>query len=236
MNDGYSRSLAMIEKVASSLGPLVAEFVFVGGATVGLLVEDPSLRRIRTTFDVDLVTEVLSTGDYYQLAERLRSRGFREDSRPEAPICRWVVGGVMVVVVPSNDATLGFSNRWYQETMRTALAHSLPQGRSIRCISPACFLATKLVAFSDRGQGDYEASHDIEDVITLIDGRPRLVEEIRTADTKLRAFVASGLGDLLARPNATFILAGHLGPDAAEQARLPQLRRRLEEIAELCDE
>ena len=39
--------------------------------------------------DVDLITEVASLRDYYQLAERLRQRGFVEDQSQGAPICRW---------------------------------------------------------------------------------------------------------------------------------------------------
>jgi hypothetical protein len=52
----------MLFEARLELGSWVAEVVFVGDATVALLVEDPSLRRIWTPFDVALVAEVLSTG------------------------------------------------------------------------------------------------------------------------------------------------------------------------------
>jgi hypothetical protein len=43
-------------------------------------------------------------------------------------------------------------------------------------------------AFLARGRGDYLTSHDMEDIITLIDGRREIVEEIEksvTADLKM---------------------------------------------------
>jgi len=48
-------------------------------------------------------------------------------------------------------------------------------------ISPAAFLATKYVAFSDRGNGDHYGSHDLEVFITVVDGRADIVAEIRAA-------------------------------------------------------
>lgn len=39
------------------------------------------------------------------------------------------------------------------------------------------FCATKLEAFGGRGKNDYLASHDLEDLITVVDGRPELLED-----------------------------------------------------------
>ena len=40
------------------------------------------------------------------------------------------------------------------------------------------FLATKLAVFDGRGEGDYVLSHDMEDIIVLLDGRRGIVEEV----------------------------------------------------------
>jgi hypothetical protein len=45
-------------------------------------------------------------------------------------------------------------------------------------ISPPYFIATKPEAFKSRGRGDYNNSHDLEDLLTVIDGREAIVEEI----------------------------------------------------------
>lgn len=43
------------------------------------------------------------------------------------------------------------------------------------------FIATKLEAFADRGGGDFLASHDLEDITTVTDGRPELTDEAAAA-------------------------------------------------------
>jgi hypothetical protein len=58
-------------------------------------------------------------------------------------------------------------------------------------IPPApVFIATKWDAFLDRGRDDYLGSHDIEDVITIVAGRPELISELESAPVELRAWLA----------------------------------------------
>ncbi len=39
--------------------------------------------------------------------------------------------------------------------------------------------------FACGGKGDFQMSHNIEDIVALIDGRRELVEETRNSDKKL---------------------------------------------------
>jgi len=57
---------------------------------------------------------------------------------------------------------------------------------AIKLVSSPYFLATKIEAFTGRGGGDYQASHDLEDIITLLDGRPEIVAEIGAAPRDLK--------------------------------------------------
>lgn len=70
-------------------------------------------------------------------------------------------------------------------------------------------------------------SHDLEDVITVIDARPEIVDEMRSAPADVRAYIAAELQQLLSARAFTDALPGFLLPDAATQARLPILVRRL---------
>ncbi len=73
--------------VAEALGDLREDVVFVGGATVGLLITDQAAPTVRPTKDVDVVIEVASYADYQlTIVPRLRESGFRESTEPEAPI------------------------------------------------------------------------------------------------------------------------------------------------------
>ena len=46
-------------------------------------------RKLLERKDVDAIVDVASYGGYASLAERLRSLGLVEDTRPGAPLCRW---------------------------------------------------------------------------------------------------------------------------------------------------
>lgn len=86
--------------VAQRMRSLQTSFVFVGGAVVPILVDHPSLTEFRPTKDVDLVTEVVTLGEFYALEEKLRRAGFRHDTSEEAPLCRWVIEGCRVDIMP----------------------------------------------------------------------------------------------------------------------------------------
>ena len=108
-------NVQMLDIVAERLGDdLCGRLVFVGGAVAGLLITDPAQPAIRPTEDVDLLAQVIVRSDYYALEAELRARGFSQDMRAGAPICRWIVANVTVDVMPTLPEVLGFSNRWYR--------------------------------------------------------------------------------------------------------------------------
>jgi hypothetical protein len=51
-------------------------------------------------------------------------------------------------------------------------------------------LATKLEAFANRGGGDYLASHDLEHIVSVIDGRPTIEKDVESASPEIRDFLA----------------------------------------------
>jgi predicted nucleotidyltransferase len=208
-------------------------FVFIGGCISGLLVTDAAASPARTTRDVDVIVEVVTLADYHRLEKELLEIGFRHDLSPDAPICRWTVGSALVDVMPSDERVLGFGNRWYRDAIRTAEPFALPKSGPIRLITAPLFLATKLEAFRGRGGGDYYASHDLEDVIALIDGRAELVDEITASTGELREFLTTQIAVLLADAAFLQALPGHLPGDAAGQGRLPVVLDRLRQIAAL---
>ena len=220
--------------VAVRLDTLVADVVFLGGATVDLLLTDPGARAARKTRDVDVIVEVASTFDYQaSLGPKLRQRGFREDDGPDAPLCRWVVDEVKVDVMPSDARVLGFTNPWYPAALATAVSYALSEGPTIRLVSGPCFLATKLAAFKNRGRGDLLGSVDIEDIVAILDGRLEVEEEVRGAPQDVRTYVAGELDALVSEGDLIDVLPGHLEGDAAYQARLPRLVARIERLAQL---
>lgn len=158
------------------------------------------------------------------------SRGLAEDTRPGAPLCWWRRDDLIVDVMPTDATVLGFSNRWYPAAIAAAQTIDIG-GHRVRVVTPTLFIATKLDAFHGRGDGDIVASHDLEDIIAVVDGRPEIVSEVATASTDVRHYIASELRDLLANRDFTEALAGVLLPDSASQARRGLLEGRLRSMA-----
>ncbi|MDA8259568.1 MAG: hypothetical protein M0Z99_28680 [Betaproteobacteria bacterium] len=224
----------MMELVAEQLGDgLREELVFVGGAVTGLLITDPAQPAIRPTEDVDLIVQATVRADYVHVEKALRAQGFVNDISKDAPICRWRVGAVTVDVMPTLKEILGFSNRWYPLALATARKTPLPSGMVIRLITAPVFVATKFEAFADRGNSDYLFSHDLGDLISVIDGRDELMAECRQLDDALKVYLRDWVGRLLATPAFLEALPGHLPGDAASQARLPDLEDKLRLLAKL---
>jgi len=233
MANTQNPNLDILELTIHQLGELADDLVFVGGCATGLLLTDPAAAPVRVTRDVDAIVQVVSQAEYYQFAEKLRGKGFREDAEEDAPMCRWRGETVILDVMPIDPKILGFGSDWYREAQRNATQYPLPSGKVIRLITSPYFLITKLDAFNGRGKGDYMQSHDIEDIVTILDGRPGLLEELENAEPKIKRELASRFEAL--RQNFRFInaVAGHLAPDEASQARLPRIIETIEVISKL---
>jgi predicted nucleotidyltransferase len=231
-------NLGILEIVAEALGPLKNEVVFVGGCAAGLLLTQARAESIRPTEDVDLIVSVVTTQDYYQFEKHLRERAFTSDQRANAPICRWLYKLVQIDVMPTISNVLGFANNWYQYAYETATPFSLPSGQSINLVSAPCFIATKLEAFRSRGRDlngrpDYMGSHDLEDIVSIIDRRPELLEECVAESNDLRQFLAANFTSLLQQDDFRSTLPGHLPGDKASQDRLGLLRSKIMALANL---
>ena len=214
-----------VVRVARRLGDLREQVAFLGGAVLGLLLDAPAAGGIRPTDDVDVVIDIASQHDRMELDQTLRRLGFRPDATPSAPICRWKLDGVSVDIMPTAPDILGFANRWYPAALETAAPYELAPGLVIRVVRAPCFIATKLEAFRGRGNGDYMASHDLEDVIAVVDGRDALIDETCAAPTDVRDYLAATFRELLATSEFVEAIAGHVvGDDARARAVMQRLK------------
>lgn len=227
MNDP---NLAQLIKAAEALRPLLPEIVFVGGCMTGLLITDAAAPSPRGTMDVDVIAEITSYPQYSRFGERLRALGFAEDFSEGAPLCRWVKDRTILDVMPLDPHILGFSNRWYRAAMERSTSTVVGNQIQIRIITAPYFIATKFEAFKGRGNRDFMGSHDLEDVIAVVDGRESLVSEVRAEPEELRDFIREEVSKLLDDANFNDAVPGYLLPDTASQARVPLVRSRLTEL------
>jgi hypothetical protein len=219
--------------MAAKLKPLLPEITFVGGCTTGLLITDPAASPVRATDDVDVIVEVASYAEYSRFSKRLRSLGFSEDTSEDAPICRWLVDQMKLDVMPTDEKILGFSNRWYKPAIETADLVPLG-GFELRVVTAPYFLATKLEAFRGRGKDDFDASSDLEDIVTLLDGRPTIVEEVANSSAPLRRYVGREVGKLLDNHEFLDSLPGHLAGDPISQSRISIILEILRSLRDLA--
>jgi hypothetical protein len=224
-------NIEILEAAAERLKILAEDMVFVGGCATGLLLTDPAASPVRPTIDVDVLVEVASLVEYHRLSEQLHQLGFAEDTSEDAPICRWKTPDVILDVMPTDPKILGFGNRWFTLAYKASEWRTLPSGKQIRLLPAPYFLATKLEAFENRGGNDYLMSRDMEDIITVLDGRSEIVSEVQEAGTELKRYLAERCSLLLNERDFLDALPGHLLPDAASQDRSALITDRLKAIA-----
>lgn len=216
--------------VADRLERIGLPYAFVGGSIVNLLIDYPQLIPARPTDDVDVIIDLISGARYSEVEARLRGVGFSHDMRQGAPQCRWTLEGVTVDIMPTDGTGLGLNTTWFAEALATATIQTVAHSE-FRIISPVAFLATKYTAFLDRGNRDYYGSHDLEDFMTVVDGRAGIVAEIDQSSASLRAFVITSVRQLLADPAFHGAVPGYLPPE--EEGRIVLLRTKLDGIASL---
>ena len=223
-------NVELLARVAEALGDLRERLVFVGGCATALLLTDPAAPPVRATHDVDAVVACVSLPEYHRLGDALRARGFSQTLVDGEPPYRWTFAGMKLDVMPTVETVLGFSNSWYEPAMEAAVTVQLRQGLRIRLVTPPYFVATKLEAFEDRGRGDYLESHDLEDVLSVVDGRPELVDEIAKTEFNLRGYIAAVCARLVADEGFINALPG-LIIEGSPAGRVPIVLERLRKIA-----
>ncbi len=135
--------------------------------------------------------------------------------------------------MPTDERVLGFANRWYPLAHKSAVRTTLPSGRRIRLISAPAFLATKLEAFATRGRGDLMSSHDFEDIINVLDGRPEIVDEVALAGDELVSYLVTCLGDIARLPDFQNTLPGLVEFDELYEERVRRVRERINAITRM---
>jgi predicted nucleotidyltransferase len=205
---------SMLVRVASALGDeLRSRLVFVGGCTTALLVTDDHAQgEIRYTHDVDLIVDLVGYAQWAELQEKLSQNGFTT-SMSEPVICRMLLGDLKVDFMPTDSNILGFTNKWYEKAITCAEEYALTHDLTIRILPAPIFMATKFEAYSGRGNNDPLGSHDMEDILWLIDGRSSLLEEIQSTDQDVKNYLAQKAHELINHPDVEAAISGNVRGD-----------------------
>lgn len=138
-------NIVRIRAVNQALRELGDQVVFVGGATVSLYA-DRAVFEVRPTDDIDVIIEILNYKQRQQLEERLREIGFSNDIE-SGVICRLKIRGIVVDIMPTDDPSIGFKNKWYPKGYEHAIVYTLNDGHKIRILTAPYFICDKVRGF-----------------------------------------------------------------------------------------
>jgi hypothetical protein len=197
MNQDHHTNQVRLKAVHNSLGELRDKVVFVGGSTVSLYADIPTL-NIRPTDDVDIIVELLNYNNRTELEAKLLELGFQHDIE-SGIICRYRVKSIIVDIMPTTSESIGFSNRWYPMGFHTAMNYMLDD-IIIKILNAPMFITTKLEAFKDRGS-DGRTSHDFEDIVYVLENRQSIWEEMANASEEIKDYLRYEFTQLRKNPS-----------------------------------
>lgn len=198
-----------VRTIALGLKPL-DDFVFVGGAIVDCYVTSLAAEQARITDDIDVTLQLTHYGVYAELQEKLIQSGFSPDTSSKV-ICRYQYKGITVDIMPDNPHILGFSNKWYKDGIRHAIAYRIDDDLDIKIFPAPLYLASKIEAFRHRGAKDKRISTDFEDIIFVLENRNEIIVEIARADPNVRLYIVDFLSALVKEQDTQEAIRAVLG-------------------------
>ena len=205
-----------IKGVYNALAELKDSVVFVGRATVSLYADSPDSVDVRPTDDIDVLIEIGTYGAYVQLQDKLFQLGFSIDKTSKVT-CRYKYEGLTEDVMPTDEAVLGFTNKWYKEGFDNMEKYRLDERTEVNIFSPPYFIASKLEAFKGRGNGDGRTSQDFEDIVFVLDNRSTIWEELKSTNAELNEYLKRECKKIFENSNIEEWLSAHLEYTTAAQ-------------------
>lgn len=226
----HIQNMLRLKAVADVLHDWKDQIVFVGGATTSLYVSSPKAIEVRTTDDVDIVIELVSLDAYYKMQDKLIEMGFKNDTEASI-ISRFIYQGIKVDFMPTEPDVLGFSNIWYKPGIENAVHVELDDGQNIQIFTTPYFLASKMEAFKGRGKGDFYASHDLEDIVFVLDNKDDVSTDLNQAPEDASRYLRNEFQQLLEKPSFKESLYGHV--EQLDQTK--RVKRILEILQDFCN-
>ena len=132
-------------------------------------------------------------------------------------------------VIPTDTKVLGFSNIWYKDGFNNSVEKRI-EGQAINAFDLPYLLATKVEAFKGRGKGDFRSTHDIEDIVTLFDGRSSIVEDLKKAKSDVLDYLKAEFSNFIANDNFEQAIEAHISDRQNTLARKEIVLKRIREI------
>jgi predicted nucleotidyltransferase len=217
----------VIRKIALALGPLNEHVVFVGGATVGLYIDDPAADDVRPTKDVDISLSIATLGELEAIREDLTKKGFNQTSEDHV-ICRFRYEDIKVDVMNTKAVGWAPANPWFAPGFARRETIDV-EDQLVQILPLPYFLASKFIAFNDRGILDPRTSHDFEDIIYVLDNRTDIVNQLSTAPEDVKPYLIAQFQNIVSNRLMQEAIFGNLYYETRE-VRYKRLMDRIRRI------
>lgn len=188
-------NLEVIRKIAVALGAMNEQVVYVGGATVSLYINDPAADDVRPTKDLDISLAIASLGELEVIRKQLIRKGFKQLPEDDI-ICRFRYEDIKVDVMSTKAVGWAPANPWFASGFAQKEIIEI-EDQKIQILPLPYFLASKFSAFNDRGAIDPRTSHDLEDIVYVLDNRMDIVEKLAKVPDDVRSYLADQLQRIL---------------------------------------
>lgn len=158
---------------------------------------------------MDVVVELASYTGHTEMDDKLRKLGFVNDIE-SGMICRYKIDGIIVYIMPTSSKILGFSNRWYPDGFKNAIAHKLDEDIEILIFSLPYFLASKWEAHKSRGGTDLRTSRDFEDMVYIFENCKDFDDQLLNGPALVKQYLQEELKELLDHPEFEEALYSHM--------------------------
>jgi predicted nucleotidyltransferase len=206
--DNATINIEAIKRIAQVLGDLNEQVIYVGGATVGLYINDPAADDVRPTKDVDISLSIASIAELEKIREELIKKGFRQTS-DDPVVCRFRYEDLIIDVMNTKSIGWAPANVWFAPGFKQKETIDIA-GQTIHILPLPFFLATKFAAYFDRGKNEPRTSHDFEDIVYILDNRIDLVEIIINAQPDVKEFLNGSFLKILQEPVMQEAISGNL--------------------------
>lgn len=225
MSDNPASSRLRLEEVARAVSPLANRLVFIGSATVPLLVDQSAGR----TEDAGTPITAISYSSRDRLRPELRNLGLEPATNRNSTECWRTPNGQALVITAHEDDEAKYSNPWYAYALDCTTTAKLLPPLSIRIAGAPAFLAA---AWWDALHSDGVRENCI-DIMTLVHGRMAIVDEIAAAPLDVRNFLAGVASQFIQQPDADLKILDALPWSARLPGAVGRVLERLERITRL---
>ena len=203
-----------IRRISLALGEMNEQVIFVGGATIGLYINDPGAEDVRATKDVDITVEIASRRELESIREDLVKKGFKQ-SPEDNLICRFRYDNIKVDVMSTKEVGWAPANPWFAPGYAQRVEVQIGD-QMIQLLPLPYFIASKLAAHIGRGGRDPRTSHDFEDIVYVIDNRTDIVEQIDKSPDDVKPYLKEQLQLILNDNVKQEAILGNLSYDTRE--------------------